>query len=107
MGAVQLASQPLTVAQIARRMGLARQGVRRIVKDLIDLDMIYTESNLDHKRSPLLSLTDKGNEVLASIDKAQAEWVNQLAEGLSKRQINAALKILQTVRERSGASDNA
>ena len=29
-----VSEQPLTVAQIARRMGLARQGVQRIVNDL-------------------------------------------------------------------------
>ncbi len=107
MGAVQLANQPLTVAQIARRMGLARQGVQRIVKDLIQLEMVFTEPNLDHKRSPLISLTKSGNEVLASIDKDQAKWVNRLADGLSNRQINAALKTLKIVRERSEESGSA
>ena len=30
MGAIELAGQPLTVSQIARRMGLTRQAVQRI-----------------------------------------------------------------------------
>ena len=40
MGAIDLAGQPVTVAQIARRMGLARQGVQRIANDLEELGMV-------------------------------------------------------------------
>lgn len=89
----------LTVAQIARRMGLARQGVQRIVNDLVDLGLVVFEPNIDHKRAPLVVLTKAGKEVMAEVDKAQAVWVNNLTVGLSERQIRQALKVIETVRE--------
>jgi len=100
MGAVDLAGHPLTVAQVARRMGLARQGVQRIINDLERLEMVVLKSNLDHKRSPLVSLSKKGAHVMAEIDKAQIVWVNKLAEGLGECQVKQALKVMQKVRER-------
>ena len=91
---------PLTVAQIARRMGLARQGVQRIVNDLEKVGVVTLKPNQDHKRSPLVSITDKGNRVMLAINEAQADWVNVLSEGFSERQINQALRTLRQLRER-------
>lgn len=96
-----VSEQPLTVAQIARRMGLARQGVQRIVNDLERLGMVTFEPNSDHKRAPLITLSKKGEAAIAKINAAQSVWVNQLADGLSDRQLRQALRILQTVRERT------
>ena len=100
MGSIDLARQPLTVAQIARRMGLARQGVQRIVNDLEGLGMMVLKANIDHKRSPLVAITEEGSQVMAAIDKAQSSWVNRLSDDLSERQIQQALQILRSVRER-------
>lgn len=104
MGSIDVEGKPLTVAQIARRMGLARQGVQRIVKDLEQLGMVVLENNVDHQRAKLVSLSREGNKAMARIDKAQIAWVNRLSEGLSDRQIKQALKVMQTVRERSAQS---
>lgn len=104
MGAIDLAGQPLTVAQIARRMGLARQGVQRIVNDLVDLGMVEFEANLDHKRAQLVSISAVGETALGKIGNAQATWVNQLAKGLGERQIKQALKTLKELRSRSEVS---
>ncbi len=101
LGAIDIAGAPLTVAQIARRMGLTRQAVQRIANDLRDLEILAFEPNIDHKRSPLLSITKKGAKVLQEIEKDQAVWVNQLAQGVSERQLKSALKILQVVLARS------
>jgi DNA-binding MarR family transcriptional regulator len=60
MGAIDLVGQPITVAQIARRMGLARQGVQRIVNELVKLGILCFETNIDHKRAPLVSISDAG-----------------------------------------------
>ena len=101
MGAVDEYGQPLTVAQIARRMGLARQGVQRIVNDLEGLGLVTLEENIDHKRSPLVAVSTAGREVMTEINKAQAAWVNELSDGLGERRLRGALELLETVRERS------
>lgn len=100
MGAVAGSKHSLTVAQIARRMGLARQGVQRIVNDLVEANLVSLEENIDHKRSPLVTITDAGAEVMNEIDAAQAAWVNGLTKGLSQVQIVEALELMETVRER-------
>ncbi len=100
MGAVVGSKHSLTVAQIARRMGLARQGVQRIVNDLTGLGLVVLEENIDHKRSPLVSVTQEGAKVMESVDEAQADWVNGLCDGLTQVQIVGALELMETVRDR-------
>ena len=99
MGAIDEEGRPLTVAQIARRMGLSRQGVQRIVTDLVGLGMLVLKTNLDHKRSPLVEISESGAEVMGQIADAQAAWVNELASGLSERRIRGALKVLEAMRQ--------
>lgn len=101
MGAIDLAGHSMTVAQIARRMGLARQGVQRIVNDLEELGILVLESNIDHKRAPLILISDEGQKAMEQINAAQITWINQLSDGLSERALQQALKVLQSVRERS------
>ncbi len=100
MGTVDHEGHPVTVAQIARRMGLSRQGVQRIVNDLVQLGMIVLESNLDHKRAPLVLLTKKGQGAIEKINQAQASWVNELSEGLNERSLKQTLKLMQSIREK-------
>lgn len=101
MGAIVGSKHSLTVAQIARRMDLARQGVQRIVNDLAELELVILEENMDHKRSPLVSVNEKGAKVMDAVDEAQAEWVNGLCDGFSQSQIVEALELMETIRDRA------
>src|SRR5215472_12948028 len=60
LGAVALAGRPLTVPQIARRMGLTRQAVQVSVNQLRAEGLAEARDNLDHRRSPLIGLTELG-----------------------------------------------
>lgn len=100
MGAIEIANQPLTVSQIARRMGLTRQAVQRIVYDLLKLEMLELSPNPDHKRSPLVSISNKGQETMVEVNKAQTKWVNNLADNINERELNKVLKLLQKIRGR-------
>ena len=101
MGAIDEHGQPLTVAQIARRMGLARQGVQRIVNHLEGQGLVALKSNLDHKRSPLVIISETGQTVMSEIAEAQASWVNELVDGLNERRIRDVLSLMVTIRERA------
>lgn len=107
MGAIDLAGRAMTVAQIARRMGLARQGVQRIVNDLTVKDLVVATDNIDHKKANLISLSSKGKQVLAKVSDAQVLWVNELsaklegrAAGLDERAIERASQLLKAIRQR-------
>ena len=84
-----------TVAQIARRMGLARQSVQRIADLLVAEGLAQFVGNPDHARSQILELTPRGIAVVAAINQAQIRWSNDLARDLSPRQLKAATAMLR------------
>ena len=94
LGAVALADRPLTVAQIARRMGLARQSVHASVRRLVDDETLAFSANADHRRSPLVHLTAAGESVYAEVDALQARWADGLAEGIAPADLDAAARVL-------------
>ena len=99
MGAIDLAGHAMTVAQIARRMGLSRQGVQRIVNELVKLGLLSLEDNIDHKRAPLVVISKSGLAAMVEVNKAQARWVNKLAEGFNTRQLKQAVSLTRSLRE--------
>jgi DNA-binding MarR family transcriptional regulator len=58
------ATGQLTVPQIARRLGVSRQNVQRVVNDLVAEGQATYSPNPDHKASPLVTLTKRGDQSL-------------------------------------------
>lgn len=54
-----LSGGPRTVASTARRLGLVRQSVQRVVDDLTGAGQLEPRDNPDHVWAPLLVLTDR------------------------------------------------
>lgn len=75
---LQSAREPATVADIARSLGLQRQGVQRVADELVDEGLGRYEDNPRHKRSKLFIVTDAGQSSLSAIQDAHAEWLNEL-----------------------------
>jgi len=94
LGAIALAERPLTVPQIARRMGLTRQSVHATVKRLVEDGLLEVSPNADHRRSPLVDLTGTGRSRYEAIDRMQAAWVNGLARGLDRSDLETAARVL-------------
>ena len=95
LGAIALAERPLTVAQIARRMGLARQSVHATVRRLVGDGLLELAENVDHRRSPLVRMTGAGEAAYEVVDRKQAEWANRLADGIDPADIEAAERVLR------------
>src|SRR5215475_5628303 len=104
LGAVALAGRPLTVPQIARRMGLTRQAVQATVNQLLSEALAETCDNLDHRRSPLIRLTELGRQKYAALDRRQARWINELAAGLKISDLAAAARLLHDLSDRLEAT---
>lgn len=62
-----LSDQPRTVASAARRLGLARQSVQRVVDDLVEDGHVELRPNPDHVRASLAALTPAGQQALAAL----------------------------------------
>ena len=100
IGAVALAGRPLTVPQIARRMGLTRQAVQATVNQLRAEALVEARDNLDHRRSPLIALTERGSERYAAADPRQIRWINELSAGLDITDLAAAARALRELGDR-------
>jgi DNA-binding MarR family transcriptional regulator len=94
LGAIALAERPLTVPQIARRMGLTRQSVHASVNRLVRDGLLQLSPNMDHRRSPLVSVTASGKAKYEAIDARQAMWINRLTRGLRRADIETAERVL-------------
>jgi DNA-binding MarR family transcriptional regulator len=100
LGAVALAERPLTVPQIARRMGLTRQSVHATVRRLVRERLLELAPNQDHRRSALVGLTKQGLAKYRAIDARQAVWVNGLGRGIARSDLDAAVRLLDELSRR-------
>jgi DNA-binding MarR family transcriptional regulator len=94
LGAIAYAQRPLTVPQIARRMGLTRQTVHTTINRLLADGVVELVPNEDHQRSQLVRLTQLGQARFQAIDQEQAAWVNRLAAGLARSDLDTAARVL-------------
>ncbi len=104
LGAISLAPAPMSVAQIARTMGLARQSVQRLVNELVEDGILRLADNPDHARARLVQLTQRGDTLYAAADKRQAPWAASLAEGVDADAIRRSIDLLRTLRQRLDAT---
>ena len=101
IGAVAEAAR--TVPQIARRMGMTRQGVQRVADLLVDEGLVACVRNPDHARSPLLRLTAHGRRVEQQLgDVAEAELVAQAPQHGEQ---DAVGRVVEIVEGRPGSLD--
>jgi DNA-binding MarR family transcriptional regulator len=100
LGAIALADRPLTVPQIARRMGLTRQSVHATVNRLVRDGFLELGPNADHRRSPLVGLTKQGTAKYEALDAEQVAWINRLARGIARSDIETAVRVLDELSRR-------
>jgi len=90
-----LSSSPLTVPQIARRLGVSRQHILRLTNDLESEGMVEFRRNPDHKTSPLIALTARGRGVVDAINAAGRESDETLLRELSADKVAQLRALLQ------------
>lgn len=90
--------QPSTVAQIARRRGIARQAVQRVA-DLLEREglAIYLP-NPSHRRAKLLRPTARGRKVLRVIAVEQKAWADALGAEIGEAKLQTVARALQQIR---------
>jgi DNA-binding MarR family transcriptional regulator len=103
LGAIALGERPLTVPQVARRMGLTRQSVHATVKRMVADGLVELVPNPDHRRSQLVRLTEAGERRYAAIDRRQIGWVNSLAHGIGRRELETTARVLAELAARLDA----
>lgn len=97
------AEGPQTVPQLAAARAVARQPVQRSVDELAGLGLVTLDPNPRHKRSRLVTLTDRGVRRLREMEQRQSVWSRSLADGLRERSLRTASRLLRRIRERVSA----
>jgi DNA-binding MarR family transcriptional regulator len=89
--------KPATVAQIARTLHLARQGVQRLADLLVRDGLAAYEDNPQHRRAKLLRLTPQGRTTLRTIQTAQIAWADALGAKIGEEDLRQASSLLDQV----------
>ncbi len=84
-----------TVPQIARRLGISRQGVQRVADLLVEEGRARYVWNRDHQSSPLLRLATRGKDRLDKMNRAASAMHKELAGGLHADDLQAAAVVLR------------
>jgi DNA-binding MarR family transcriptional regulator len=94
--------KPATVAQIARTLHLARQGVQRLADVLVRDGLAVYQDNPAHRRAKLVRLTPEGRTALGTIQTAQAAWADALGARIGEEELRQASVLLDRVLQAVG-----
>jgi len=67
-----LRREGMTVPELARRLGLSRQSVQRTVNRLVADGIAAQKPNPGHRRSPRVTLTRRGRQLMETLGERQA-----------------------------------
>lgn len=82
----------MTVADVAREVGVTRQSVQRIADILVDRGLAAYQPNPAHRRAKLLTPTPSGNAAMRRIAPAHAAFARRLAGEHTTKGMERALK---------------
>ncbi|MGH9086808.1 MAG: MarR family winged helix-turn-helix transcriptional regulator [Acidimicrobiales bacterium] len=102
-----LASGPFTVPDLARRLGLTRQSVQRVVDLLQDDELVAAVTNPFHRRSPRFELTMTGALTLDRINGAASDWHGAVRAALDPGERHRLRQALATLRALAADPDAA
>lgn len=91
--------EPLTVSDIARRvgLGLARQSVQRVADLLAGGGWATYRDNPRHQRARLLEPTQRGRETVHRLARGQHAWADAVGARVGIADLEAALVVIQRV----------
>jgi DNA-binding MarR family transcriptional regulator len=90
--------RPSTVAQIARRRGIARQAVQRVADLLQREGMVAYQANPNHRRAKLLRPTARGRKVLRVISVDQKAWADALGMEIGETKLRTVTRDIERIR---------
>jgi DNA-binding MarR family transcriptional regulator len=80
-----------SVADIAREVGVTRQGVQRVADLLVEHGLAEYQPNPAHRRAKLLQPTDEGRAAVRRIGPSHAAFAKRLVNRLGAEQLHRIL----------------
>ena len=87
----------LTVPDIARRYQVSRQHVQMTANRLIGEGLLTSSDNPQHKRSPLLRLSDLGSSTFEEIRRNEDELIEELFSNIEIADVATTKRTLETL----------
>ncbi len=81
---IRIANKENNHSHIAKQLGISRQAISKLNKELIERDYLKTSESENNKKAEILSLTDKGKIFLKDFKKANADLEKTFIEILGK-----------------------
>jgi len=97
---------PMTVPQVARRLGVSRQHILRLTNELVDEGLVELRPNPDHKTSPLVHLTPAGEATLHAINEAARISNNEVMQEFTPANVVQLRSLLRRFTEIITAADS-
>jgi DNA-binding MarR family transcriptional regulator len=91
---------PQTVPALAKARTVTRQNVQPVVDALLAEGLVRLAENPKHARSPLVTATPRGVELVKRWDQADARVLAAVGRGLSREELEITARTLRAVRER-------
>ncbi len=95
-----VARRPMTVSQVARRLGLQRQSVQRTADGLREQGLAEVLPNVDHARAGLVGLTAAGRRTLEALQRRQQAWLDRCLRGVPRAGLDAVAASLAGLADR-------
>ncbi|MAR31916.1 MAG: hypothetical protein CL884_06915 [Dehalococcoidia bacterium] len=94
---------PMTVSDVAKYLGIKRQSVQSTVNQMKVKGLINFRKNPNHKTSPLVILTKKGNDKVDDILRYQKKLTEVFIDGIeiTMKDVVSSREFLRALRENS------
>jgi DNA-binding MarR family transcriptional regulator len=89
--------EPHSVAEIARLMGMTRQGVQRVADELVGRGLAEYRPNPAHRRAKLLACTEAGHWAIRRIALVQRPWADRIAEQIGAAELRQTLTTIRSL----------
>lgn len=93
-----LKNGPATVPGIARNRSVSRQHVQMLANELLDRNLVELTANPSHKRSPLLTLTGEGVNLIERMRRREFRLYEETVTGVSAAEMMSAASTLGKIR---------
>lgn len=105
LGTLTNAERPMTVAQIARRMGLKRQSVQRVTDWLWEQRLADYQPNPRHLRAKLVVPTESGQRVLEKLECRRSTWADDVVAELDADALEVTIRTMRILRRKLGGDE--
>jgi len=89
----------MTLGELSQRMMVSNGNITGLVDRLVDQSLIRRRAAPNDRRVQIVNLTVEGQRFFRSMARVNANWVGEIFEGLSSRDVEALMLLLAKTKE--------